>query len=314
MAARLPICGKVDSSYVPKCALSANGLNGSVMLSLFAGKKRRMSASTETVPTPVLRIIPVSQVYPHEVHDSQRSAPLREKLKHAETLVNPIIVAPMDSTHYVVLDGANRYHTLCDLGYPQIIAQVVNYSNVQVRLDVWQHVISHWERVLLIEQIDQLDGIQIEQGWQDHALARLTLRGGLTLSIISSSDDLEERNRQLRSVVNVYQTQARLFRTASIDPGEIWHLYPQAIALIAFPRYEPDDIIAAARTQALLPTGISRHIIFGRALKLNYPLKVLRDESISVDEKNEALRAWVEDRLSNRGVRFYAESTYLFDE
>jgi hypothetical protein len=63
-----------------------------------------------------------------------------------------------------------------------------------------------------------------------------------------------------------------------------------------------------------LPPGISRHIIQGRALKVNYPLAVLRDQTISLAEKNEQLSLWIQEKLAKRQVRYYAESSYLFDE
>ena len=93
----------------------------------------------------------------------------------------------------------------------------------------------------------------------------------------------------------------------------IWRLYPDAIALVSFPRYQPRDIIEAAMQRAYLPPGVSRHIIHGRALKLNYPMCLLREDK-ALDEKNRELDAWMRDKLSQRGLRYYAESTWHFDE
>ena len=91
-------------------------------------------------------------------------------------------------------------------------------------------------------------------------------------------------------------------------------LYPDAIALVLFPPYNAEDIIAAAEHQAFLPPGVSRHIIQGRALKLNYPLHYLENMETSLEEKNQHLQDWIREKLANRSVRYYAESTYQFDE
>jgi hypothetical protein len=98
------------------------------------------------------------------------------------------------------------------------------------------------------------------------------------------------------------------------EPEDIWPLYPEAIALVVFPQYQPVDIIAAAKYQAFLPPGISRHIVHGRALRVNYPLDALRDKSASLKEKNAALRVWMQQKLAHRAIRYYAETTYQFDE
>ena len=42
-----------------------------------------------------------------------------------------------------------------------------------------------------------------------------------------------------------------------------------------------------------LPTGITRHVIPGRALRVNLPLSVLIDERQTTEAKNEWLRGWM---------------------
>jgi hypothetical protein len=72
--------------------------------------------------------------------------------------------------------------------------------------------------------------------------------------------------------------------------------------------------MAAAQYKAFLPPGISRHIIHGRALRVNYPLDVLSDANKNLVSKNDDLNAWIQHKLANRQVRYYAEATYQFDE
>ena len=55
-------------------------------------------------------------------------------------------------------------------------------------------------------------------------------------------------------------------------------------------------------------------MIPGRALRVNVPLEVLSDPDRSLDEKNRWLKTWIEDRVAQKNVRFYEESTVLFDE
>jgi hypothetical protein len=71
--------------------------------------------------------------------------------------------------------------------------------------------------------------------------------------------------------------------------------------------------VALARAEAVLPAGITRHIIPGRALRVNAPLDLMSDGR-PLDEKQAWLDAWVSRHRSSHGVRYYAEPTFLFDE
>lgn len=275
-----------------------------------------MITTDKKVPTPTLRIVPIEHIHPHEEHDQQRSEPLLHTLRQSVYLTNPPIVAPLaeDSDEYVVLDGANRTYCFATLEYPHLLVQVVDYDSPFVELGVWNHVISAWDITAFIEKLAQIEHIQIQNGWNHHGVAQVLLQDGRALAITATHETVEERNHILRDVVRLYQREAKLSRTAITDPLIIWSMYPDAVALVVFPQYDPTDIIAAATHKAYLPPGVSRHIVQGRALKLNYPLAKLRDDQTNLADKNADLQAWMQFKLSNRAVRYYAESTYQFDE
>ena len=270
--------------------------------------------TTREVPTPDLRVVSTSSLQPHEEHDMQRSAPLIESLKSAHYMINPPLVAPMNNGDYVILDGANRAYCFSALDYPHILVQVASYESGLVDLDNWQHVVSGWNADEFIRQLRALPNITVSESDNDSAIAHLHLHDGRIVSIDSPDHSLHERNAALRNVVALYQKNAALHRTTLTDTSEVWALYPDAIALVVFPRYEPDDIMEAAKTHAYLPPGISRHIVDGRAIRVNYPLEYLRDPSKDLHEKNLNLRHWLQEKLASRQIRYYAEGTYQFDE
>lgn len=271
--------------------------------------------TTEQPPLPVLKIVCIEQVLAHEEHDSQRAQPLMERLRHADLFTNPPIVAPMgDDQHYVILDGANRCYSFAALGYPHIMVQEVSYDSGLVSLETWHHIVSDWDADEFAAELRVVDGVEVVEGSIDQPLAQLTLRDNRTIALHTRHHNWYERNAILRRAVSVYQRKARLFRTVLNESAQIWSLYNRAIALVRFPRFRPEDIIAAARERAYLPPGISRHIIEGRAIRLNYPMDWLRDRQTSLTLKNDMLQAWMRQKLANRQVRFYAESTYQFDE
>jgi hypothetical protein len=90
-------------------------------------------------------------------------------------------------------------------------------------------------------------------------------------------------------------------------------IYPQLCGLVIFPKFTINDLLVLAADGYLLPTGITRFIISPRALHLNYPLGELAS-SESLDTKNEKLQRWLMDQIARKHVRYYAESTFLFNE
>jgi hypothetical protein len=265
-------------------------------------------------PPPDLRIVLTESLHPHEEHDSQRALPLIERLKSESVVINPPIVSPMGASQYVILDGANRYYAFSHLEYPHILVQVASYESGYVELKTWRHLVCNWEEDAFINHLKALPDLELIEGQNAQAIAHIMFRDQRVIALIAPVENTHERNAALCKVVAIYQQNAVLHRTALTEPDDIWPLHPNAFALVTFPQYQPSDIIAAARFHAYLPPGISRHIIHGRALRVNYPLDLLRDEQIRLSEKNQNLQTWMQEKLENRRVRYYAEATYQFDE
>ena len=280
---------------------------------------------------PNLRIVPVSAVLPHEEHDPQRSEPLMRRIRDAGVWLNPPIVAPIhndpnnatDQQRYVLLDGANRHYSIQSLGIPHILVQVVEYSSQEVSLETWNHVLSNVEVGDLMLHVHSVDSVHFEDSDVDaanyavsngDALAYIRILPEKILLMVGKEGDTAHRSVRLRELVAAYKTIAKIDRINGDDPEVIHQLYPNAAAVVIFPQYAPEEIIVAARDDLHLPAGISRHIIQGRAMRLHYPLQYLRDTATSLVEKNNALMSWVQEQVSQRRLRLYAEATYLFDD
>ena len=61
------------------------------------------------------------------------------------------------------------------------------------------------------------------------------------------------------------------------------------------------------------PAGITRHLIRGRALRLDVPIERLASGD-SVAAKNRWLADWLGEKAAHRRVRYYEEPTVSFDE
>jgi hypothetical protein len=287
-----------------------------------------MSNAIQEEPTahdviPDLRIVPTDSLIPHEEHDPQRSAPLIERIRAAGIWLNPPVVAPLDAERYVILDGANRHFALKTLGYPHILVQVVNYESSAVQLETWHHVISGISWFEFLRNLREIKTFQIESTDLLSARAALARREVLAYTVLSDNraytlnaevNTLAARTAVLREMVDTYKARGVLNRINTDSISMARRLYPEAVAIVVFPRYHPAEIMVAARDGIHLPPGISRHIIRGRAMRLNYPLSALAETGETLAEKNEALRRWIQQRMAERRVRYYAEPTYLFDE
>lgn len=273
-----------------------------------------MVSISSSAPQPDLRIVSTQQLFAHEDHDSQRSQPLIERISTEAYMINPPIVASMDDDRFVILDGANRVFAFSSLGYPHILVQVGSYDSGFVQLGTWHHIISGCSKDDVLHRIEQLTDITYSDGMRSDAIAHVYFQDGQVIALDAQVNDIHERNHALRQFVATYQRHAVLHRTALETPEENWALYPHGVALVHFPSYQPADIIAAAQHHAYLPAGVSRHIVHGRAIRVNFPIDILRNAEMSLEAKNEWLQEWIHDKVAKRKIRYYAEATYQFDE
>ncbi len=281
---------------------------------------------------PDLRVLALDALVPHERTDPRRVNPLIERLRHEDVLRNPPIVAPFDGRRFVVLDGANRTTAFRALGMPHILAQVVPYE--KVHLHVWHHAITQCSMIDVLDQVCGIAGLRMSECdlmsaraalARREALAFISLDAGqpphdaatiehLPMAILlAGGDTLVQRTELLNQLVDVYEGCSKVQRTAGDSLAEARIAFPDASAVVVFPNYEPAEIIDLARTGVRLPAGITRHVLPLRALRVNYPLDVLRGD-MPLAQKQAHLSEWVHERVRARKVRAYAEPTVMFDE
>jgi len=281
-----------------------------------------VSARQRSPELPDLRVVQAADLLLHEQHDVQRSEPLARRIASDGVLKNPPIVAPVDGgPPFVVLDGANRVTAAAALGLDHIVVQVVDYDDPALVLDTWHHLVCGFPRDRFDALLAQVAGARPEPADVVHARALVARREALACIVdtdgraytVGAAGDLHERTARLNDLVDIYRSRGRIcrVRTDHIDDLLSWH--DDVTVLVVFPRYEPAEIVDLARVGARLPAGITRHLIPHRALRVNVPVDILRDDR-SAQAKNEWLKDWVKTKLQAKEVRSYQESTVLFDE
>ncbi len=271
---------------------------------------------------PDLRFVATSDLVLHEQHDASRTEPLSARLVQDGVLKNPPVVAPInEQERFVVLDGANRTTALTELGFPHVVVQVVDYEDPDLVLDSWYHLVAEIEQEKFVAALYDIPGMTFEKVDLLHARAALARRHALAYLVCPDGEvmmacgegDLHIRAALLNALVDVYRYRSRIYRVNTDRLEQLKPYYQDITALVVFPHYEPAEIIELARNSARLPAGITRHIIPRRALRLNIPLGVMAEDK-PLAAKNDWLQAWLRRKLADKEIRFYQESTWLFDE
>lgn len=274
---------------------------------------------------PKLQFLKLNSLIMHEHHDDQRTDPLMIRIRESGVFRNPPIVAPLpDKTgRYMILDGANRVTALKKMGFTDILVQVVDADDPGLKLENWNHVVWEMDTGKVLAGIRDIPGINLVPTedceivepdlWGECGLALVQAPRGRTYTICTSETELVRRVELLNMVCDSYRPFSKLDRTGvrCIDP--VLEIYPNLCALIIFPQFDINHVMQLAGSGFLLPTGITRFTISPRALHVNYHLSELASDK-PIEEKNADLEKWLQKRMAKKGVRYYAEATFLFDE
>ncbi len=276
---------------------------------------------------PLLRLVPSDSILFHERPERRRTERITRRIREDRQLRNPPIVADLKDGQYLLLDGANRVSGMKALNYSHTPVQVVDYGEPSIELKGWHHLLIQGRALNLLESLramDQLAVRRVEAVEIERLLdARLLLAifvdegaaaWGLYPAQVSSKVDSFTRIAALERIVATYEGQSDLER---IKLAEFSNL-PEVIRsvehqLCLFPALYKEELLELARAQVMIPTGITRHLIPGRALGLNLALDFLT--ALPTDEAKQAHFQDYLDRLEIEGrIRFYEESVFIMNE
>ncbi len=267
---------------------------------------------------PDLRVVPSGALLLHEECDPDRVDRLAKRLDAEGVLRNPPVVASLDASsrdarEYVVLDGANRVTALQRAGVPHQAVQVVSYDDPAVVLEVWAHLLQQDSAIVRAASAwREVSPDAVREGLDDGTFVcgLVTAEGAWGAP---AGGGLAEHVRALAGVVAAYKGRAPIYRVQGGDFAALAREFGGAEALVLFPRLTKADIRAIARLPVKLPTGISRHLVPLRALRINVDLAMLRGDEPTA-AKQARLDELIRARLLEHRVRHYPEPTVLYDE
>lgn len=271
---------------------------------------------------PVLRVVPTREIHLHEEFDTERVEGIAREMRRRNVLTNPPIVAPIAGHRaYVLLDGANRVMAARHLALPHLLVQIVDYADPAIALSKWDHLVLNFSDQEFFEALEAIPGL--ERRPASLATARDMLDASGTFCYVHHpergtialrpSPRTGSEVRLLRAITGIYKDRGTILRVL-VNAKLPEELDEQGSFVVMFPTFTKHDIVRCALSpDEKLPTGISRHVIPNRALRVNLPLAVLRSKK-RLAEKNRALEALICERSKRNAIRHYTEATTIYDE
>jgi hypothetical protein len=274
----------------------------------------------------------------HETCDFNRVRRLAEQIKKDGHLKNPILVSgspvkpePADSISktsekLLVLDGVNRVSALKLLGYPDVLAQQVNYMDPHVDLTSWDHLIFNFEKQALIERLEtenleianfdgEFQSAKDEQlTAEDNMVCLIIFRDRSAVMIKQQDSALEGKVKSLLRIIAIYNTSWEIYPHLGDDSlVTAFDTLENCSAVNILPGFKKEEVIELASKGILFPFGVTRFVIPQRILGLGISCSVL-GAKVPLSEKNLFLKELMSYRVKSKKARFYEKSVFLFNE
>lgn len=256
------------------------------------------------IGNPILKVAPLAKLRRHEEVDPLRVERLKQRVGSDGIQVNPMVCVESDDK-LVVLDGATRTEALRALGLEHAVVQVVDPG--QVELGSWHHVVRQCAPAELLELVEARPGLNLGD---DDRPPRIRPASG---PIRSVSGESLTQNATLNEMVASYIGRWPVSRVTDADIAVAASQFADWAAVVELPILGIDEVMRAALGDDLLPAGITRFVIPGRALRLNFDLTALESEG-STAVKQQRLDALIEERSREGRVRRYDETVFIYDE
>lgn len=270
-----------------------------------------------------LEVINIKDILVHEELDPSNSKELVNFLKKSQNLSNPIIVAALGNNKYIQLDGMNRIYSFKTLGVKTITAQIVDYNNQEeIELSSWLHIFNgniekfiefiKKDKTLIVTKgkMDQVGHRYIKE--KDFGRLCSIVTNKKEVFFVSTAGGFSQKIKRLNYLVSFYKnslSRGALPYTLNGDTiKKFFKQYPNDNIIIIFPTFTPQQIIESAKSEVLLPTGITRHLVKSRVLNINLPLNLFNNKK-TLKEQNEE-----QDKiLLKKRSRLYEEATVNFE-
>jgi len=272
---------------------------------------------------PEIKLIPIKDIIFHETEEPKRTKILEERIVSDGFLRNPVILGKIanGNSKFLLLDGVHRVSALKKLGFNEAAAQIVNYSNRNVKVDAWCHLIRNTCTEDLLARIGAIKNLKLEKANREKAKMLLEKKKivcclffkNKDALIMKSNPELKNRTSKLVEVVKVCYDSSDVKRGTETETTFLLRTQKKSIAILRTPIYEKKEIVDLAFNNLRLPSGITRHIIPSRILGFRVDLGLLKI-NLPIEDKNKLIQEIFNYRVTNGRTRFYPESVLVFDD
>ncbi len=268
-----------------------------------------------------LELIKLSDIRLHEATENIRLRNIYNRISKSKYLINPVIVGKHNE-ELILLDGANRYGSLKEIGCKLILAQVLDYKDTELILEKWNHLVYDFDINILklfcernsvsYKKTSYNEGLKVLENNFSFLLAADIVRDECIL--VNLSTKLDELLNQIDMITKLYFKHNPFDRSeCDIKYSDLRKYTRREGVLIVFPTFQKQHIVIIANNNHRLPAVISRHRIQNRVLHVKYEIKKLMSDK-NLPDKQEELKKLLIDKIDKNKVRQYQESVIVFDE
>jgi hypothetical protein len=266
-----------------------------------------------------IAIVDVDELFLHEETIPYSLKSLVKDIERSGILKSPIIV---DKSSLIVLDGMHRVKALQILGCKLICICLVDYLIPEIRVDRWCRVVT--------SPIDVEDFVsRFSNRGKIKRIQNYHSGFGENLILMFENENYE-MEIQSKDIVSVFKTVSdieswlrKTGKNVSFESEmDAIKMIENNKASFVFcpPTIKKKHVIEITKSGQIFPPKATRHIIPARPFGVDVPIRLLRDDSISIEQANLRL-CKILRRKSLRhippgfkwGGRLYEEAIYLFE-
>lgn len=244
-----------------------------------------------------IALLEVDLLKPHEEVIENLVHKLADEIEDEEEVRDPLIV---DEKDHVILDGMHRFAALKKLRCRYAPCCLINYDNPEVKVEPWFRVFNIEESEKFAERLLQEFDVKCTKERNGvTGLEIILVRDGVRFIPTQPSDDVQRARRAVDLERSVSERGYRVEYQSSTVAIQRWRS-TDANFVIPLPSFSKQRIRKLVDEGILLPHKATCHIIPSRPLRLDVPLALLRNETITFDIANSRLTELLSSRKLDR--------------
>jgi len=246
-------------------------------------------------------MVNLDELKPHEEVVDPVVGSLANDVLTEGKLRDPLVV---DREDYVILDGMHRFNSLKLLKCRFVPCCLVDYDSPLIKVGAWFRAFAVREPETLAEKLLKQAGLKYSSHVVDPSNPRYSPQ-----TIILTRESEFSLPEQMDPIQRA-RTAVSLERTM-VKEGHAVRYLPEISALeklqsnemnllISVPIFTKEQIREFGVEGRLLPHKVTRHVMPSRPLRIDIPLQMLTDRTISIDEANRKLGELLAQRHIDR--------------